>query len=166
MKRVIVLVAIVVVLMLVGCTPPAVPENEPGAEKVEPPPELYDQNWISPGKVEVGNFHPGARAEWPLTIHNGNEEATKFEIRFKLPGTVGEGYVVAPEAAQDWVIIAEPTPVLEGFETREILIALVMPADAASPGPKWEFWVAVRDVTQEGMVQTELASRWLVSMRD
>jgi len=64
------------------------------------------------------------------------------------------------------VIIAEPTPVLEGFETREVLVAIDMPADAESPGPQWEFWVAVRDVTQEGMVQTELASRWLVSMRD
>lgn len=161
MKKLIVLL-IVVSLLLTGCTQ----TSPPAAEPVEPPPELYNQNWISPGKVEVGNFHPGARAEWPLTIHNGSEEPAKFEVRFKLPGTVDEGFVVAPEIVQDWVIIAEPTLILEGFETREVLIALVMPEDAESPGPRWEFWIAVKDITQTGMVQTELAARWLVTMRD
>jgi len=161
LKKLIVLL-IVVSLLLTGC-----PQTSPlVVEPVEPPPELYNQNWISPGKVEVGNFHPGARAEWPLTIHNGSEEPAKFEVRFKLPGTVNEGFVVAPEIVQDWVIIADPAPLLEAFETREVLIALVMPEDAESPGLKWEFWVAVRDTTQTGMVQIELASRWLISMRD
>jgi len=81
------------------------------------------------------------------------------------PGGAEEGYIKAPNIVQEWVIIADPTPLLEGFETRDILIAVVMPKDAESPGPKWEFWVAVKDVTQE-MVQTELAARWLVSMRN
>jgi len=79
---------------------------------------------------------------------------------------VGEEYAIPTSEVQDWVIIADPTPVLEAFETREVLIAVVMPEDAESPAPKWEFWIAVKDVTQTGMVQTELACRWLVSMRD
>jgi hypothetical protein len=153
---------IVVSLVLTGCTQTSPPVVEP----VEPPPELYEQTWISPGKVEVGNFHPGARAEWPLTIHNGKSEPAQFEVRYMEPGGVEEGYIKAPNIVQEWVIIADPTPVLEGFETKEVLIALEMPLDAESPGPRWEFWVAVRDVTQTGMVQTELAARWLVSMRD
>ena len=159
MKKLVVL--LIAILLLSGCAQPSI---VPG--KVEAPPELYDKIWISPGKVEVGNFHPGARAEWPLTIHNGSEEPAKFEVGFKLPGTVDEGFVVAPEIVQDWVIIADPTPVLDAFETREVLIVLEMPEDAESPGLKWEFWIAVRDVSQTGMVQIELASRWLISMRD
>jgi len=67
---------------------------------------------------------------------------------------------------QEWVIIADPTPVLKAFETREVLIAVVMPEDAESPALKWEFWIAVKDVTQAGMVQTELACRWLVTMME
>jgi len=160
LKKLIVLL-IAVILLLSGCAQPSI-----SPEKVEAPPELYDKIWISPGKVEVGNFYPRARAEWPLTIHNGNAEPTQFEIMFKQPGTVDEGYVKASIIAQDWVIIADPAPILEGFETREVLIAIVMPEDAESPAPKWEFWIAVKDVTQTGMVQTELATRWLVSMRD
>jgi len=153
---------ILLVLLLMGCAQPSLPAAEP----LEPPPELYEQTWISPGKVEVGNFHPGARAEWPLTIHNGNEEPARFEVRYMEPGGAEEGYIKAPNIVQEWVIIADPTPLLEGFETRDILIAVVMPEDAESPGPRWEFWIAVKDVTQTGMVQTELACRWLVTMRD
>lgn len=148
-------------LLLTGCAQPY-----PAAEPLEPPPELYDKTWISPGKVEVGNFHPGARAEWPLTIHNGNAEPARFEVRYREPSQCEEGYVKAPGIVQDWVLIADPTPLLEGYETREVLIAVVMPEDAESPAPNWEFWIVTKDVTQAGMVQTELASRWLVSMRD
>jgi len=160
MKKLIVL--LIAVVLLTGCAQPSIPSAEP----VEPPPELYDKTWISPGKVEVGNFYPGARAEWPLTIHNGNAEPAQFEVKYREPGSVEEGYVKAPSIAQDWVIIADPAPILEGFETREVLIAIVMPEGAESPAPKWEFWIAVKDATQTGTVQTELALRWLVTMRD
>ena len=161
MKKLIVLL-IAVALLLGGCG-----ESSPSTviEPLDPPPELYDKIWISPGKVEVGNFFPGARAEYPVTIHNGNDEPTEFSITVQVPGTTTEGYDQAPSAVQGWVIIADPAPVLEAKETREVLIAVVMPEDAEAP-PKWEFWITVKDVTQMGMVQTELACRWLVAMSD
>lgn len=33
-----------------------------------------DTTWISPAKVNIDNFHEGATAEFPLTIHCGNQE--------------------------------------------------------------------------------------------
>jgi hypothetical protein len=159
MKKLIVLLAAVAVLLLAGCPAPST-----DVETLEPPPELYDKVWISPGKVNVGHFYPGARAEYPVTIHNGNDQPTEFSITYKVPSSVEEGFVVAPEAAEDWVIIADPTPVLEAKETREVLIVLVMPEDAEAP-EKWEFRVSVKDASQTGMVQTELACRWLVTMK-
>jgi len=162
MNKLIVLL-IAVGLLLSGC---GQPPTSTVVQPLEPPPELYDKTWISPGKVEVGNFYPGARAEYQVTIHNGNDEACSFEVKYRHPDNVGEEYAMPTSEVQDWVIIADPTPVLEAFETREVLIAVVMPEDAESPAPKWEFWIAVKDVTQTGMVQTELACRWLVSMRD
>ncbi len=160
MKKLIILL-IAVALLLSGCGQPSSTVVQP----LEPPPELYDKTWISPGKVEVGNFFPGARAEYPITIHNGNDEPAEFSVTFQVPGNTAEGYDPTPSAVQDWIIIADPTPVLEAKETREVLIAVVMPEDAEAP-PKWEFWIAVRDVTQTGMVQTELACRWLVTMSE
>jgi len=131
----------------------------------EPPPELWNKTYITPGKMMVSNFHPGARVEHALTIHNGKDEPAEFSVTYWQPGDAEEGYVTAPGAAQDWVIIADPAPILEAKETRDVLIAVEMPEDAEAP-PKWEFWIAVKRVTQEGMVQTELACRWLVTMGD
>jgi len=127
-----------------------------------PPPD--DMTWISPGKVTVSNFYPGARAEYNLVVHNGRTESYPFEIKYRIPDNLGEGFVAAPVEAQNWVIIADSTPILEPKETKEILVVLEMPNEASSPS-SWEFWVSVRDVSQVGMVQTELCSRWQIYMR-
>ena len=159
MKRLIGLI-VIVGLVLGGCAQP----SPPVVETPSPPPELYDKTWISPGKVEVGNFYLGARAEYPLTIHNGKDELAEFSITYREPDNTAEGYVRAPDEAQEWVIIADPAPKLAAKETKDVLIAVEMPKGAKAP-PKWEFWIAVKDVTQTGMVQTELACRWLVTMK-
>jgi len=152
--------------------PPAIPETPP--EPVEPtnnptivddqrPPD--DVTWISPGKVVVGNFHAGGRAEYPMTIHNGKDVQAEFLVYYRTPDHVPEDTTKAPDIVQDWVIIADPTPVLAAYETRDILVVLQMPKTASDPAPKWEFWIGVKDNSQTGMVQTELCTRWLVSMR-
>jgi len=158
------LVALIVIagLLLAGCPPP--PEPTAVETATTPPPELYDKTWISPGKVEIGNFYPGARAEYTLSIHNGSDEPVEFSVSYRVTDNTAEGYEPAPATAQAWVIIADPAPVLAAKETREVLIVLEIPGDAEVP-PKWEFQIAVKDVTQTGMVQTELACRWLVEMK-
>jgi len=157
------LVALIMIagLMLAGCPQPSAP---PTVETAEPPPELYDKTWVSPGKVEIGNFYPGARAEYMISLHNGSDETAEFSVSYRVSDNITEGYEPAPVTAEGWVIIAEPSPVLAAKETKDILIAVEMPGDAEAP-PKWEFWIVAKDVTQTGMVQTELACRWLVAMK-
>lgn len=125
------------------------------------PPE--DQHWISPGTVAIGNFHPGARAEWNLTVHNGNTEPTEFTLSVQQPQKTKAGYEPASQEALDWVIISEPAPVLAGRETRDILIAVEMPEGCAGP-EHWEFWIVCKPDAR-GFVQVQYASRWLVDMR-
>lgn len=138
------------------------PTPTPIADGEEPP---IDRTWISPGKVMVGNFYAGAQAEYPIKVHNGRSETTMFEVKYRYPDNVDSGYSFPTSQVQDWVIIADETPVLAPYETREILVTLAMPNGAVSPGDKWEFWVSVVDKGQTGMVVTELCSRWLISMR-
>lgn len=148
-------------------TPETVPlpaTKEPVSMPILPGEPPQDVTWISPGKVMVGNFAPGARAEWPITIHNGNDWVSTFIVSYKQPGYVAEGYVEAPPQAESWVIIADAMPVLMPKESREVLIVVAMPKDAISSGPQWEFWISVQDTTQTGMILTELCSRWLVQM--
>lgn len=122
-----------------------------------------DQHWISPGTVAIGNFYPGARAEWSLTVHNGNTEPTEFAISAQQPQRTKAGYVAVPIDSLDWVIISEPRPVLAARETRDVLIAIEMPDDAIAP-EHWELWVVCKP-DAGGFVQVQFASRWLVDMR-
>ena len=184
MKKLIIGLLVIAVMLLAGCAqpasqpyvppadiaPPVIPVAPTAPETPEvtlpgdkPPPE--DVTWISPGKVNVSNFYPGARAEYPLTVHNGNDTTASFSVYYRYPDHVGEGYEKPPLEAQDWVIVADPTPVLMPRETRDILIALDVPENANISTPKWEFWIGAKDTTQTGMVRTELCCRWLIAMR-
>jgi hypothetical protein len=163
MRKLIGLIIVTAFLLLAGC--PA----SPVIEKPQPSPELYDEVWTSPGKVMVSNLYPGAKnVEYPLTIHNGYDQPTEFSVTFLAAGDVdkdtGYIYVAAPEEAQDWVIIADPTPVLDAKETREVLIAVEMPEDATAPAKRWEFRVVV-GWEGPGMLQRAYTCRWLVTMK-
>lgn len=144
-------------------TPDTPAENTPTTVLDNPPPE--NVTWISPGKVNVANFYPGARAEYPITIHNGNDVATEFLVSYRSPDNVATGYARPIVEVQDWVIIADMTPILAPHETREIMVALVMPNDAIVFAGKWEFWISVKDNSQTGTIKTELCLRWIIDMR-
>jgi hypothetical protein len=173
------LAVVLVLVMMVGCsnyveTPKLPPTSDAESLPSQPstneatqgsgvqPPD--DMNWISPGKVIVTNFYPGARAEYPITVHNGNSVSTSFTIACRPADHVDEPYVKAPPYIQDWVMVVDPTPVLAARETRDILVTLEMPEDAEVFAPQWEFWISALD-TSQGMIKTEVAVRWLVTMR-
>jgi hypothetical protein len=139
------------------------PEDIVSIDSDTKPPE--DTTWISPGKVFIEGLFPGARAEWTLVVHNGNDEDAPFLVAYKEPSHVEAGYELPVAECPDWLVITETTPVLAPKETRDILMALDIPEDAAIPADKWELWVSVKDASQEGTVQTQLASRVLVSMQ-
>ena len=202
--------------------------------------KLMNQTWVSPAEVKIGNFYPGARAEWMLRLHNGNGaspqtemksvmtglDETTVELQLKKPladasisaaaitsdnrkdilvitaynpvtqslavagfapdakrvvtityqawtaffvdymvsDTARPGAALAPKAAADWVIIEDSTPVLAPKETREIMIALDIPAAATVPYKVWEFWTVAGE-TSNAAIQTQMATRWLVNMR-
>jgi hypothetical protein len=156
------------ILLFAGCIGAEevyTPETEPGgvsASVGEPP---TDQTWISPAKVMVDNFYPGARAECELQVHNGNSEVATFAVVYRHPDNVGDGYSYPIAEVQDWVIVATTSLVIAPRETRNILVSLEMPKDATVFSDKWEFWISIKDMSQVGMVRTELCSRWLVEMR-
>ena len=171
--RILVACLLVITTLLAGCIGYSEPQHEYTPPEPDSPPSNIvlpgeppaDRTWISPGKVNIGNFYPGGRVEYPITIHNGNDSTCSFLVSYRYPDHVGEDYVKPPPEAQNWVIIADETPLLMPKETREVSVALSMPRKANTEPKKWEFWVSVIDTTQKGMVKTELCVRWLVNMR-
>ena len=131
-------------------------------EQLATPP--MNVSWISPGKVEVGDFYAGASAEYPLRVHNGNDVPTLFLVTCRLPDNTATGYVIPQPDAVNWITVTGAETPLQAYETRDVMVSLNMPADGLYPAPKWELWVSVVDSSQEGFVHTELCSRWLITM--
>jgi hypothetical protein len=154
---------------LIGCQPSNItgltfPQTTQTTAKVGGTPPLTS-SWISPAKVSVTNFHDGATAEYPVSIHNGNNVPTMFSVYYRIPDYPRADYALATIQQQSWVLVAEQTPILAPYETRDVTITLTMPDKALAPAPHWEFWIGVMDKTQTGMVKTELCSRWEINMR-
>jgi len=120
--------------------------------------------WISPGKVFVNNYTPGKSAQYEIQIHNGNNASATFSVDYRVPDYVAEGFSRPTSDTRDWVWISAKRPVIAPGETYTVTIRLGMPSTAAPPGDQWEFWIGVIDQSQTGNVQTELCTRWLVTM--
>ena len=190
-KLIALLLAATLLIGFVGCSvpnevspvEPILPIDEPVDTEPEPEPEqdalptdpssafdpviearLIDQTWISPAMVQIGNFYPGATASWNLRVHNGKDTVARFVVGYREPDYVKEGFDKPPLGAQDWVIVADPTPVFAPKQTKEITITLAIPQDAVVKSPRWEFWVSVSEVSGD-MVVVEMVSRWLVVHR-
>jgi len=122
-----------------------------------------NRTWISPGKVEVGNYYAGATADWYIQVHNGKPIPVTFKITARPADFNAEGYSNAN--AQDWIIISDPTPIVAGYQTQKVKVSLQMPSGTKDVPAKWEYWISAIDQSQEGYVRTELCSRWLITMR-
>jgi len=124
-------------LLLVGCAQSATAPPVDNTVVDGTPP--MDRTWISPAKVQIGNFYPGARAEWNLTIHNGNDVTAEFAVMYREPDYTAGGYLMPPEeTVKDWVIIADPAPLLLPYETRDILVSVALPPTATDS--EIHFW--------------------------
>src|SRR4030043_687078 len=140
-------IIIILPLLLTGCSSKEVPttslptqdtpiETTPvqvidvlsdSAKEIEA--RLVDTNWTSPAEVRIGNYYPGANAEWSIKIHNGGDIYSKFRVAYSAPSRTSEGYSMPPEEAQYWIIVADSTPMLAPKETKEILVTLAIPKD-------------------------------------
>jgi len=138
--------------------------TEEGMTLTFDPDEYVDQTYITPSVVHIDNFYPGATGEFPIYIHNGDEEASTFIVTVLIPDNPREGFVAVSESSLRWIIITDSSPVVAPKTSTKVWVSLQMPKDAVSPGPKWEFWTAVQK-TKQGFIAVRLATRWLVTMK-
>lgn len=140
---------IIVLVLLIGCSPPTS--------------KLESRNWVSPGKVWISNYYPGARAEYAIVLHNGNLEDAVFDVNYRASSSPLEGYTSID--ASSWVIITDSSVVLKGRETRKVLIVLEVPKGTEVVVKKWEFWIGTSERFPGAQVVAENGVRFLVSMK-
>ena len=123
-----------------------------------------DVTWISPGKVEVSRFHPGAEADHLVSIHNGDTSDKEFKVFVQSPSRARDGYTPATPEMLSWAHIDSSVVSVTGCSTVDVPVTLLMPENTEAPD-QWEFWVVCADNDPSGIIVTQLASRWLVEMR-
>lgn len=187
MRNAVMFMVLVLMLIMGGCTiapipssPTLVPEPAAPTSVVSPVPaqasagvdwetKLFNNFWVSPAVVEIGNYHSGARKEWRIRIHNGRDTKSDYLVSYKVPVETADGYAMPLPEAEFWVMIAERTPMLAPKETRDVLVAFAIPDEENTKysklaGTKWEFWIRVVE-NPKAMVNSGYDVRWLVQMR-
>ena len=121
-------------------------------------------NWISPGKVMIAGLFPGGRAEYKVRLHNGKDVGSNYKIRYKPIGLLDKGYTsIVPFS---WVTIENSLPYLDAYQTKDVLVYVVMPADyQGPPKEKMQFAIGISDEGRTGNVIVELGCKWLITTR-
>jgi hypothetical protein len=134
----------------------------PSSENKTMEKDLEKVVWINPGKVFISNLFPGAQAEWNLRIHNEKSVANDFFIYYKVPDYTDTGYEKLPEKFRQWIVMNDKVTI-PPKSVGEVLITVKMDKNDYAYMKKYEAWIAVMDASQEGMIRTELCSRWFIS---
>jgi len=119
----------------------------------------------STNEIKIEGFKPDFARY--LTIEYDHQSSTTYSVYYRNPDTLKAGYSAPPAGAQSWIIIADPSPVLAPYETREVMVTLMMPSKAVAPD-KWSFWVGVTEKSNAGAgvaISIELCSTWLICMK-
>lgn len=123
-----------------------------------------DQTWLSPGKLEIKNYVAGATVRCVLRVHNGNSVDTPFSILYSIPDNTDNGFVSSTSQSRYWISVSDSNPIIPAMTTREIVVTLNMPTGSVEPGINWEFWVCCKDISQSTIVQTQLCTKFKVTM--
>lgn len=185
LKKTIMAIIAIGVITLSGCSlftttsyeepqPTIAPTPTPTPVVVEPIYDLYDSGipsdapfnevWSSPATYSVENYYAGYTLKFIIRVHNGNAVPTPFSVLYAVPDNVDVGYNAPTNSVQYWVNISERYPVIEAYGTKMITVTLTMPEGAIAPANHWLFWVCVKDISQNTMVQTRLCTKFKITM--
>ena len=89
---------------------------------------------------------------------------SNYKIRYKPIGLLDKGYTsIVPFS---WVTIENSLPYLDAYQTKDVLVYVVMPADyQGPPKEKMQFAIGISDEGRTGNVIVELGCKWLITTR-
>jgi uncharacterized protein YceK len=165
--KITVAVLIMTILILTGCSPVvealSTPTGDiPSVSDPDTEVRLMDVDWVTPAQIDIGNYFPGARAEFSLRIHNGGDEVGIYNVCYTEPIDTKAGYTMPPATASSWVTVPSVV-VVQPKETKEIPVILAVPK-GTKISSDWEFQVSITRQGQ-GNIQVQYSTRWLIEMR-
>ena len=156
MKKLLVAITAIMLLALTSCSTAPV-------EVEEPPPSLSEGFGIYGSKATLDGLYPGWTGTVSITIINGGDRDRTFRISAVQPRKIAEGYEAIPVNYLSWFTVDPTTVYADKGVNTEIPITVSMPKDADCKGKSMEVRILVEDITQTGLVQLAMESRWFVS---
>lgn len=154
MKKVVV-GALLIAVMLVGCTTASAPKI----------PSIVEGFGIYGADVEISGMYSGWVGVVTIAIINGEDRDRLFAIYADTadPAKLREGFEVLPEEYLCWFTVEEPEVAVGVGEAHEVSITVTMPKGADYAGKHAEVRIRVDDITQTGLVRIALESRWFIT---
>jgi len=153
-----ILIGIIVAVVAVGAVYAAthLPRTEAGI------PELEEGFGIYGSEVKFDGVYPGYSGNASITIINGKDKDRVFSVSITEASTLTKGYEAFPKEYFYWVTITKPEVTITAGGMEEIPITLSMPEDTNYASKHAEFRIRVGDLTQTGLVQIALESKWYI----
>lgn len=185
MKRILVIIATALTIILAGCAPSVSDNDIPDASLPDKPigltatpndgrPVSPSQTGVYPAVINIGGLYAGARADdyadgSPLSVGIFNAEDTEatYTIYCQIPdiGRTRDGYIPAPYGVNQWVTF-ETTVTIPPHTWADVPFVIAIPKDTTDFIPLyWEFWM-VACKSGQGVVEYANAIRVLVDMKD
>lgn len=112
--------------------------------------------------AEFDGVYPGWAGTIHLTLVNGLDRDRMFVIYAVSSAKTKEGYEPLPEEYLYWITVEEPEVAISKGQNRQVNITLEIPSDADYAGKHAEVRIRVDDITQTGLVQIALESKWYI----
>lgn len=135
--------------------------------------------------IEIRNIYPGYVATVPFTLLCGEDRDRTFAVTLEQPNPekLKDGYEALPEANYGWVAVDGSyqggawdwdriefdgdidmgNPILvDAGHYRQLTITVTMPEDSEYFGKETEVRVRVSELSQSGLVQLAIESKWYI----
>ena len=152
MIKVIVALSCLVVL-LSGCT------EESGVSEGDGISEGFD---IS-SEANLDNHCPGRSGTAVIKVVNGQDKERTIVVSARVSWQPDEGYEALPEEYLSWFTIVNDTANMGVGEVREVIINIDIPEDVDYAGKKAEVRIRADDVSQTGLIQMAVESKWYIT---
>ena len=179
MKKLLIGIALIGLLLAVGCVSPEVKDDTLGVVPSDEGqfttgiiytddagmPYLEEGFGIKGSDVTFDGVYAGYTATIPVTLVNGQDKDRLFWLSTRIPSKVTDGYEPIPFAYLDWIVIPQPGANLAVGEVYQVPVTLTIPKGLELDGERYEARVLVENTDQAGLVQIAVEMKWFIIVR-
>ena len=129
---------------------------------------VSEESGISEGfgissEANLDNLYPGWSGTAVIKVVNGQDKERTIVVSARVSWQPDDGYESLPVEYLSWFTIENETVDMAIGEVREVIINIDIPEDVDYAGKKAEFRIRADDVSQTGLIQMAVESKWYIT---